>query len=83
MNTQDNESPAFWRSSGGMALLVVALVGGFFLYTEHRAHLFGMLPFLLLLACPLMHVFMHHGHRHGGPSHGREPREHDDERHGQ
>jgi hypothetical protein len=30
----------------------------------------GVLPFLLLLACPLMHLFMHHGH--GG--HGR----HDD-----
>ena len=22
----------------------------------------GALPFLLLLACPLMHLFMHHGH---------------------
>jgi hypothetical protein len=26
---------------------------------------FGILPYLLLLACPLMH-FMHHGHGHGG-----------------
>jgi hypothetical protein len=26
-----------------------------------------MLPFLLFLACPLMHLFMHHGHGgHGG-----------------
>ncbi len=40
-------------------------IAGFFLFTEHRAHLFGALPFLLLLACPLMHLFMHHGH-HGG-----------------
>ena len=30
-------------------------------------HGFGVLPFLLLLACPLMHVFMHRGHgKHGG-----------------
>lgn len=36
-------------------------VAGFFLFTEHRAHLLGALPFLLLLACPLMHLFMHHG----------------------
>ena len=33
--------------------------------SEHRAHFFGALPFLLLLACPLMHVFMHGG-RGGG-----------------
>lgn len=45
-------------------------VAGFFLFTEHRAHLLGIWPYLLLLACPLMHLFMHHGdsqhsHRHG------------------
>ncbi|MDD2920638.1 DUF2933 domain-containing protein, partial [Rhodoferax sp.] len=27
----------------------------------------GALPYLLLAACPLMHVFMHHGH--GGHDH--------------
>lgn len=37
-------------------------VVGFFLFTEHRAHVLGILPYLLLLACPLMHLFMHHGH---------------------
>jgi hypothetical protein len=37
-------------------------VAAFFLLTEHRAHLFGILPFLLLLACPLMHLFHHGGH---------------------
>jgi hypothetical protein len=37
-------------------------VAAFFLFTEHRAHLFGVLPYLLLLSCPLMHLFMHHGH---------------------
>lgn len=36
-------------------------VAGFFLFTEHRAHVLGVLPYLLLLACPLMHLFMHHG----------------------
>ena len=36
----------------------------FYLLTEHRAHLFGWLPFLILLSCPLMHIFMHHGHHH-------------------
>jgi len=72
MDTQENE-PRFWRSPSGIGLLVVALVGGFFLLTEHRAHLLGWLPFLLILACPLMHVFMHHGHRHGGSHSGHDP----------
>lgn len=43
------------------------LVAAFFLITEHRAHLFGFLPYALLLACPLMHFFGghgHHSHRH-------------------
>jgi len=44
-------------------------VGAFFLITEHRAHVYGFLPFLLLAACPLMHLFHHRGHGHG-PGHG-------------
>ena len=42
------------------------LIAGYFLVTEHRAHLAGWLSaygiWLLVLACPLMHLFMHHGH---------------------
>ena len=40
-------------------------IAAFFLVTEHRAHLIPYLeywPFLLILACPLLHRFMHHGH---------------------
>lgn len=47
-------------------------IAAFFLLTEHRAHLFGVLPYLLLLSCPLMHLFMHggrgtHQHHHVDP----------------
>ena len=60
-------SRGFFRSPEGIALIVFALVGGFYLWSEHRAHLFGALPYILLLACPFMHLFMHRGHRgHGG-----------------
>lgn len=45
-----------------------AAIALFYLWTEHRAHLFGLLPYLFILACPLMHFFMH-GH-HGGHRHG-------------
>jgi len=62
--TTDSNSRAggLLRSRTGLALLVFLIIAGFFLTTEHTAHLFGVLPFLLLLACPLMHVFMHGGH---------------------
>jgi hypothetical protein len=55
---------ARWLRWGLGVFLAIAL---FFLWTEHRAHLLGVLPWLLLLACPLMHMLMHRrraGHRH-------------------
>ena len=36
------------------------------MFFRHNAHLGQLLPFLILLACPLMHLFMHGGHGHGG-----------------
>lgn len=43
---------------------------GFFLIIEHRAHLFGVLPYLLLLLCPLMHFVHGHGeHKHKEDKH--------------
>jgi len=68
MDDMNYEPPPFWRSRGGVVLLVVSAVGGFLLFTEHRTHVLGVLPFALLLACPLMHLFMHHGHHHGSHS---------------
>jgi hypothetical protein len=62
------ESPSnFWGSRYSIGLLVVGAVAAYFLLTEHLAHVAGALPFVLLLTCPLMHLFMHrgHGHHHG------------------
>ncbi|THF64460.1 DUF2933 domain-containing protein [Pseudothauera rhizosphaerae] len=51
--------------------IAFAALAAFFLLAEHRAHVLGLLPWLFLLACPLMHLFMHHGHgHHGGHDHG-------------
>lgn len=62
--------PGFWTSRYAIGLIVIGAVADYFLLTEHLAHVVGALPFLLLLACPLMHVFMHHGHGgHGGHAH--------------
>ena len=53
------------------ATLIVFLgVAGFFLLAEHKAHVLGYWPYLILLLCPLMHVFMHKGHGKHGDSDG-------------
>ena len=66
MNEPDSlpkpETPGFWRSRYAVGLLVLGAIATYFLASEHRAHFIGALPLLLLLACPLMHVFMHNGH---------------------
>ncbi|MGT2503234.1 DUF2933 domain-containing protein [Bradyrhizobium guangxiense] len=56
------------KAKGGLVLLVFLAIAGALLFTEHRAHVLGLLIWLPLLACPLMHFFMHggHGHHHGG-----------------
>lgn len=40
------------------------LIIGYFVLSEHRAHVVQFLPYIFLLACPLMHIFMHRGHKH-------------------
>lgn len=50
-------------------LAVLAFVGVVLgvLFSEHRAHALGVLPYLLVLACPLLHLLHHRGHgAHGG-----------------
>lgn len=58
-----------WRSPMGIFMLVAGAVGIYYLLTEHLAHVTQAIPFLFLLACPLMHLFHGHGH-HGHHSHG-------------
>jgi hypothetical protein len=61
----------WWRRFSIIVLFGFLAVGGFYLFTEHRAHLYGALPYVLLLLCPLMHLFHRHGnnqHSHQGQS---------------
>ncbi|WP_111400007.1 DUF2933 domain-containing protein [Humitalea rosea] len=55
----------WWWTRGGLVAIGFLLIGAFYLLREHYGHTLGALPYLLLLACPLMHLFMHHGHGHG------------------
>lgn len=60
-------APPWWRTRTGVTVMGFALVGAFYVLREHWGHALGALPYVLILACPLMHLFMHHGHhRHGG-----------------
>ena len=74
----DSDPKPFWSSRYAIGLLIMGAVASYFLLNEHRAHFLGALPFLLLLACPLMHVFMHGGHSghgdHGGSHTDQHPR---------
>ena len=72
----EQNSPSFWRSKAGYVCAGFLAIAGFFLITEHTAHVLGVLPWLLLAACPLMHMFMHHDH--GGNRDGADHPKHAD-----
>lgn len=79
MDAQQSQASPFWRAAGGLAAIGFGAVAAFFLFTEHRAHMFGLLPYLLLLACPVMMLFMHHGrdnseHQNQAPQEPEPPR---------
>lgn len=73
MSADERARNGFWRSPSGMVLLVFLAVAGYFLWTEHRPHVIEALPYLLLLVCVGMHVFMHgaHGGHGKGGDHDR------------
>lgn len=62
--------PSFWKTPLGIVATLVAVATSVYLYVAHKDHLLALLPFAFLAACPLMHIFMHRGHGHGGHSQG-------------
>jgi hypothetical protein len=70
---------AFFQSRTALALLAFLAVASFYQITEHTARVFGVLPYALLLLCPLLHLFMHgahgahgaHGSQEGHAGHAR------------
>jgi hypothetical protein len=63
---RDEPKRQFWTTPGGWAAIGLIAGAGYLLLSEHQAHMIAALPWLILLACPLMHLFMHGGHGHGG-----------------
>lgn len=69
---------SFWLTANGLAAIVLIAFVSYFLLIEHRQHLFQWLPLLIILACPLLHVFMHRGHGHDGNDSDRQDHAHHD-----
>jgi hypothetical protein len=67
----------FWGSKAGLVAIAFLAIAAFLLVSEHRAHALGYLPFLLLLACPLLHRLMHGGHGSHGAHRGHSGRQSD------
>jgi hypothetical protein len=67
MDPNDNQEPRRGISRSTWVLIGFLAVAAYFLLSEHRAHFIYYLPFVLLAACPLMHLFHGHG-GHGGHS---------------
>ena len=67
MNTQNKQVVPNMLVSACWALAAVAAA---YVLIVHRAHVLEWLPFGLLLACPLMHIFRHgrHNHHQHGPA---------------
>jgi hypothetical protein len=71
MTTKHPAQTHSWlRSRTGLVLLAFLAIAAFFLFTEHTAHALGALPFLLVLLCPLLHLFLHGRHSRGHMTHG-------------
>lgn len=61
-----NDFRCFLGSRLGWATSLSAAALGVYLIWTHTGHIVSALPFLILLLCPLMHLF---GHRHGHGKH--------------
>ena len=61
-HNHDSGKNGFFASRSNLVLIGFLMIAAFYLMSEHRAHLLGWLPWLFLLACPLLHIFMHSGH---------------------
>ncbi|MBX9744770.1 MAG: DUF2933 domain-containing protein [Chlamydiales bacterium] len=58
MDEKDRKSSTYFKPVCLVYILLIAV--GIYLVVYHEPHLWTILPFLIFLACPLMHM-MHHG----------------------
>lgn len=71
----NDRSTPWWRNRTKLPFFIFLAIAGYFLWMEHQAHVIEFLPWILILGCVGMHLFMHGGHGRGGHDHseGNEP----------
>lgn len=62
MSNRDAPAPPQGASRVRWAFAGFLAIAAYLLVSEHRAHLAQALPWLVVLLCPILHVFMHRGH---------------------
>lgn len=62
----------FLLGKSGLVMLGFLAVAGYLLWSEHQAHIAAAVPWLLIGACLVMHLFMHGGHGGGGDADGKD-----------
>jgi hypothetical protein len=70
-----NTFTGFLGSRYGLAATVLAAALSIYLLATRTGHALAAAPYLLLLACPLMHLFGHHHNRSGHASQTNQPEE--------
>ena len=80
-NNQNDLTDSRHAPKNKITLVVFSIIIGYFLVTEHLAHVIQALPYLLIFVCIGMHLFMHRGHSHGAPSQSSSNKEKNSERH--
>jgi hypothetical protein len=53
-----------WERKWTLLVASLGVIVAFFVLREHWAHALGLATYLLLLACPLMHLFQGHSGHH-------------------
>ena len=75
MSSQASHHPTEHRRvpwAAGLCLL--AAIATFLLWDKHESHILRALPYVFLLACPLLHLLMHRSH---GAGHGHRSQAHE------
>jgi hypothetical protein len=62
MEHKNDPTKTTFSKNTWVAIFIIGLIGLVLLLRNHTSHLLVALPYLVLLACPLMHIFMHKGH---------------------
>lgn len=76
VQTATEQSRETFRIPVWLGTSLFLAIAAFFLLEEHRAHILGVLPYAILLLCPVIHLFMHRGHGSHGDGHPTHERRH-------